>query len=251
TRHDSHASYVIKALRAGKHVFVEKPLCLNKKELEEIKSVYNQTNKILMVGFNRRFSPLSIITRGLLLGRREPLSIIYTVNAGAIPSDHWIQDPGAGGGRIIGEACHFIDLIRYFVGSPIIDVNARIIGEAPSRVVREDKMTIMLEFADGSTGVIHYLANGSKRYPKERIEIFSEGRILVINNFKTLRGYSWKGFKGKRLWRQDKGHKTEAALFIQQVREGGEPIISWSELEEVTLATFTAVERAKEPARGL
>lgn len=122
-------------------------------------------------------------------------------------------------------------------------------GDAPGVVVRQDKMTILLEFADGSTGAIHYLANGSKRYPKERVEVFSEGRVLVLDNFKTLRGYGCKGFRRKRLWRQDKGHAAEVAAFIERVVDGGAPLISWPVLEEVTLATFQAVERALEQPR--
>ena len=112
-------------------------------------------------------------------------------------------------------------------------------------------MASLLEFADGSTGAVHYLANGSKRYPKERVEVFSEGRVLVLDNFKTLRGYGWKGFRRKRLWRQDKGHKAEVAAFIERVMDGGPPLIPWPELEEVTLATFAAVERAAQPARAI
>ena len=265
TRHHTHARMVVEALQAGKHVFVEKPLCLNREELQAIKSVYysnlqpptlrpgsgQASNLHLLVGFNRRFAPLAVKMRALLAERSRPLSVIYTVNAGAIPADHWTQDPQVGGGRIIGEGCHFIDLLRYLVGQPIIGLEARMIGAVPGVAVRQDKMTILLEFADGSTGAIHYLANGSKRYPKERVEVFSEGRVLVLDNFKTLRGYGWKGFKRKRLWRQDKGHMTEVAAFIERVINGGAPLIPWPVLEEVTLATFAAVERAAQPSRAI
>jgi predicted dehydrogenase len=178
--------------------------------------------------------------------------VVYTVNAGHIPADHWTQDPKVGGGRIIGEGCHFVDLVRHLVGEPIVGVEARMMGQARGVVVRQDKMTILLEFADGSTGALHYLANGSRRFPKERVEVFSEGRVLVLDNFKRLRGYGWRRFGHKRLWwRQDKGHDAEVLAFIERVREGGDPLIPWCELEEVTLATFVAVERAKEPARAL
>jgi predicted dehydrogenase len=181
----------------------------------------------------------------LLAGRSQPLSMVYTVNAGFIPSDHWTQDPEVGGGRIIGEACHFIDLIRFLVGHKIENVEARMMGNVPGIAVREDKMAILLTFSDGSIGTVHYLANGSKRFPKERLEVFSEGRILVLDNFKRLKGYGWKGFRKMKLFRQDKGHRAEVAEFIHRISEGGEAPIPWPELEEVTRATFEAVETAR------
>jgi predicted dehydrogenase len=252
TRHHTHGRMVVEALRAGKHVFVEKPLALNREELVAVRDAWERAaDWQLMVGFNRRFSPLAIKMRSLLAGRAKPMSVIYTVNAGAIPADHWTQDPQRGGGRIVGEGCHFIDLIRYLVGRSIVGLEARMMGAAPGVTVREDKMTILLDFADGSTGAVHYLANGSKRYPKERVEIFSEGRVLVLDNFRTLRGVGWKGFRRKRLWRQDKGHAAEVAAFVDRVVEGGAPLIPWCVLEEVTLATFQAVERAAEASRPL
>jgi predicted dehydrogenase len=254
TRHNSHARMVVEALQAGKHVFVEKPLCLNRAELEAIKSAYQSAQKdsdplLLMVGFNRRFSPLVTRLQALLAGRSQSVSLVYTVNAGAIPADHWTQDPEAGGGRIIGEGCHFIDLLRCLAGQPITGLEARMFGRAPGVDVRQDKMSILLEFADGSTGAVHYLANGSKRYPKERLEVFSQGRVLVLDNYTTLRGYGWPGFRRMRLWRQDKGHRAEMAAFVERVAAGGEPLIPWPELEEVSLATFAAVERAAERPR--
>lgn len=257
TRHHTHAQLVIEALKAGKHVFVEKPLALNREELQAVASTYqtgpenvnteSNQSKILMVGFNRRFSPLSVKMESLLKGRSQPLSLICTVNAGAIPSEHWTQNPEIGGGRIVGEGCHFIDFLRFLVGEPIIGVEARMMGNAPGIAIRQDKMTIILEFADGSVGTVHYLANGHKSYPKERVEVFSEGRILVLDNFKTLQGYGWQGFKKMRLRRQDKGHSAEIAAFIERVTAGGTPLIPWSELEEVTQASFVAVERATQP----
>jgi predicted dehydrogenase/threonine dehydrogenase-like Zn-dependent dehydrogenase len=252
TRHHTHARMVVEALQAGKHVFVEKPLALNRQELAAVREALEQAKGCqLMVGFNRRFSPSAVKMHALLASRSQPLSMIYTVNAGAVPAEHWAQDPQVGGGRIIGEGCHFIDLLRYLVGQPIVGLDARMMGAAPGVTVRQDKMTILLEFADGSTGVVHYLANGSKRYPKERVEVFSEGRVLVLDNFKMLRGYGWKGFERMRLARQDKGHAAEIAAFVERVVAGGEPLIPWPVLEEVTLATFAAVERAAQPPRAL
>lgn len=252
TRHNTHARLVIEALQAGKHVFVEKPLALNREELSEIgRTLENAAGLHLMVGFNRRFAPLAVRMRKLLEQRTQPLSVVYTVNAGAIPADHWTQDKSIGGGRIIGEGCHFIDFLRYLVGDRIIGVEARMIGRTPGIDVREDKMTILLEFSDGSSGTVHYLANGNKRYPKERVEVFVEERVLVLDNFRSLQGYGWPGIKRERLWRQDKGHQAEIEAFVDRVVEGGKPLIPWEELEEVTLATFVAVEQAQELARGL
>jgi predicted dehydrogenase len=252
TRHNSHARLVVESLRAGKHVFVEKPLALTRHELSEIRNALDQASGYqLMVGFNRRFSPLAVKMKALLSQRTQPLSVIYTVNAGAIPAEHWTQDPQVGGGRIIGEGCHFVDCICYLVGQSIIGVEARMMGESPGVQVRHDKMTILLEFADGSSGVVHYLANGSKQFSKERVEVFSEGRTLVLDNFKSLRGYGWPGFKKTRLARQDKGHMAEIASFVEKVNSGGEWLIPWNVLEQVTLATFVAVDHAMEPPKGL
>jgi predicted dehydrogenase/threonine dehydrogenase-like Zn-dependent dehydrogenase len=252
TRHDLHARLVVGALQAGKHVFVEKPLALNRDELKSIQEAWLGTQgQQLMVGFNRRFSPLTVRMQQLLAGRSQPVSAVYTVNAGAIPPDHWTQDLRTGGGRIIGEGCHFIDLLRYLVGHPITGLEARMIGAANGVTIRQDKMTILLEFSDGSTGAVHYLANGSKNFPKERVEVFSEGRVLVMDNFKLLRGYGWKGFNKLGLSRQDKGHNAEIAAFIVRLASGGESLIPMPELVEATLASYTAVERAGQPARPL
>lgn len=247
TRHNTHARMVKEALQTGKHVFVEKPLALNWDELAAVTAtVTAHPEQQLMVGFNRRFAPLAIQMRQLLAGRSEPLSLIYTVNAGLIPPDHWTQDPAIGGGRIIGEGCHFIDLLRFLVGYPITEVNARAMGDAPGLTVREDKITITLTFADGSLGIVHYFANGSKQFPKERIEVFGGGRILALDNFQRLHGYGWPHFKGKKLWRQEKGHTAEVATFIERLRTGGQWLIPWEELREATAATFAAVEQIRE-----
>lgn len=236
TRHDSHAPLVLKALRAGKHVFVEKPLCLTLIELEEIEQICSPVNDqvipLLMVGFNRRFSPQVQKIKALLQSVKEPKTFVMTMNAGLIPPDHWIQDSAVGGGRIIGEACHHIDLMRFLAGSEIVSIQARRMGDAPGLAVTEDKAAILLGFADGSFGTVHYLANGSAAYPKERIEVFTAGRVLQLDNFRKLRGYGWPGFSSMNLWRQDKGQNACAAAFLQAVERGEPAPISLPEIFE-------------------
>ena len=239
TRHDLHARMIIEALDAGKHVFVEKPLALNHAELEAVTQAKQRNPAAqVMVGFNRRFAPHALKARELLEGRSEPIAIRILVNAGAIPADSWVQDLKIGGGRIIGEACHFIDLARFLVGSPIATTNAvSFHGRSPA--VDDDKASIQLSFADGSIASIDYLANGARSYPKETIEIFSEGRILVIDNWRRLRSHGWQG--APRMWKsQDKGHHAEIAHLLDRVRAGGSPLIPFEELREVTLSSFEA-----------
>ena len=246
TRHNLHADLVVESLTAGKHVFVEKPLALDRDQLLRVKeAVKAHPEQQLMVGFNRRFSPLAIRMKQLLDNRTQPLTMIYTVNAGSLPEEHWAHDPEVGGGRIIGEACHFIDYLRFLVGRPIVGVEARMVGGGTGLLIKEDKMTITLLFEDGSLGTVHYFANGSARFPKERVEVFSEGRTLSLDNFRLLKGYQWPGFSRSRLSRQDKGHKGELKAFAHQISSGGEALIPWDELEEATLASFIAVEKSR------
>lgn len=195
---------------------------------------------MLMVGFNRRFAPQVQKMKALLSGVREPKSFIMTMNAGAIPPDHWTQDRAIGGGRIIGEACHFIDLMRFLAGSPIVSVQARRMGDAPGVAVTEDKAALILGFADGSFGTIHYLANGAASFPKERIEVFCAGRVLQLDNFRQLRSYGWPGFKGMNLWRQDKGQNACAAAFLNAIAEGKPAPIPPDEIVEVARASIEA-----------
>ena len=238
TRHNSHACLAAQALRAGKHVFVEKPLALTFEELEDVKSALADTDKHLMVGLNRRFAPQVQTMKHLLSAIAAPKSFIMVMNAGAIPADHWTQNPAVGGGRIIGEACHHIDLMRFLVGAPIISVYARRMAGNQSAAMVEDKVAITLGFEDGSFGTIHYLANGGPSFPKERVEVFAAGHTLQLDNFRKLRGYNWPKFRKHRLWRQDKGQTACAAAFVEAVIKGGPPPIPQEELFEVAQASI-------------
>jgi predicted dehydrogenase len=247
--HHLHARFVREVLETGKHVFVEKPLALNEAELCEIITFYSalssqySTLPLLMVGFNRRFSPHTVKIRELLAGRTEPLTMSMTVNAGFIPPEHWTQDPERGGGRIIGEGCHFIDLLSYLAGSPVTSVSAMMVSGNGS--IREDRMSILLSFADGSVGTVHYFANGAKSYPKESMEVFGDGRVIRMENFRVTTGFGFKGFRSFRTWRQDKGHRAEIAAFVERVSAGGAPLIPFEEIVNVTKASFAAVESAR------
>jgi predicted dehydrogenase/threonine dehydrogenase-like Zn-dependent dehydrogenase len=229
TRHDSHADYVLRALAAGKHVFVEKPLALTLDELARIEAAASAApTQLLMVGFNRRFAPQVVRIKQLLAGVSGPKALVMTVNAGAIPAGHWTQDPAVGGGRLVGEACHFIDLLRHLVGTTIESFHASRMAAATP-----DTATVTLRFADGSLGTLHYLANGSKAFPKERLEVFAGGRVLQLDNFRRLLGYGWPGFRSMNLWRQDKGQAACAAAFVQAIARGTASPIPLEELIEV------------------
>ncbi len=233
TRHSTHACFVVQGLKANKNVFVEKPLCLTLDELNEITEVYKDQetgsrSQILMVGFNRRFAPHVVKTKELLETVKEPKSFIMTVNAGMIPPNHWTQDRNIGGGRIIGEACHFIDLLRFLADNKISDSK---ITKLKNKT--EDTVTLLLGFEDGSMGTIHYFANGDKSFPKERLEIFCGGRILHLDNFRILKGYGWKNFNKMKLWQQDKGHAAGVKAFVQAVQGGKQSPVPFEEIVEV------------------
>jgi predicted dehydrogenase/threonine dehydrogenase-like Zn-dependent dehydrogenase len=234
TRHDSHAGYVLRGLDAGKRVFVEKPLCLASDELLAIEACYaSAVNPMLMVGFNRRFAPHIHKMKALLSTTGAPKSFVMTVNAGAIAGDHWTQDAAVGGGRIIGEVCHFVDLLRFLAESPIVG-HERMTMDG----VTADTATMQLRFADGSIGTIHYFANGSKAFPKERLEVFTQGRVLQLDNFRRLTGFGWPKFTRMNLWHQDKGQKACAAAFLDAIRTGAPSPIPFDEIVEVTRATI-------------
>jgi predicted dehydrogenase/threonine dehydrogenase-like Zn-dependent dehydrogenase len=239
TQHNLHAAQTQQALRAGKHVFVEKPLVLTEAELAEIVDEQAKTQLSVMVGFNRRFAPLSQKAKRLLGNTAEPINIIAAVNAGFIPSNHWTQNPAVGGGRIIGEACHFIDLVQFFAGSPIVEVAASALGIHPAQ--NADNVSILLKCANGSQGVVNYFANGHKSYAKERLEVYSQGRVLVLDNFRKLEGYGFKGFSSVS-GRQDKGHQAQFEQYFAFLRNGGQPPIPFAEIVNTTRAAFAAVE---------
>ncbi len=235
SRHDSHAEYVIKSLKKRKNVFVEKPLCLKKKELEEIIKVYNKVSNdskfrpMLMVGFNRRFSPLIAKAKSLISEINVPKTFIMTVNSGYIPPNNWTQDKQIGGGRIIGEVCHFIDLLLFLNGYKIVDWNIYSLND-----LTKDTVSINLMFGDGSIGTIHYFSNGSNDYQKERLEIFSSGKILQLNNFRNLIGFNWPNFKQKKLWIQNKGHDECIDNFIYSLKNDKISPIPFEDLIEVS-----------------
>ena len=241
TRHNQHAAQVLAALEAGKHVFVEKPLALTDEELDAIALAQQASGKSVMVGFNRRFSPVAETLKKALGDNPGPMNLIATMNAGFIPPGHWTQDMHSGGGRIIGEACHYIDLLSFLAGSPVEAVLLNAMGPHPQE--NTDNASILLRFRNGSQGVIHYFSNGSKAYAKERIEVYSHNRTAVIDNFRKLElhGFKSKGLNGT----QDKGHKRQFELFVSRLRQGGAPLIPFESLMNTSRAAIAAVRSLK------
>ena len=225
------------ALAAGKHVFVEKPLCLTSEELAAIEAAHTG-QQLLTVGFNRRFAPLLIHLRQQLQRFSGPKAFIYTCNAGAIPLNHWTQDPALGGGRLLGEACHFVDLLRHLAASPIEDL--QLLSAADSKLCA-DTFSLQLRFADGSIGTVHYFSNGNKTYPKERLEVFASAKVLRLDNFRKLQGWGIPGFSTRRLLAQDKGQQACCSAFLQAIEDGGPPPIPVEELFEVQRWLLEAV----------
>ncbi len=220
TRHNSHARLTIEALQAGKHVFVEKPLAIYDHELPELIESQQVSNRIVLVGFNRRFSPFAQKMKALLGGEsahKLPMNIVATVNAGFIPATSWVHDRAIGGGRILGEACHFVDLITFLTGSRVVSVYINAMGRQPTET--GDSASLLLRYENGSTGVINYFSNGSKAYAKERVEVYSQERTLVLDNFRTLTGYGFRGFSNLS-GRQNKGHVEQIKCLITAIRAG-------------------------------
>ena len=245
TRHHLHSRQVLAALRAGKHVFCEKPLCLNEDELRDIVRFYDDQSAagkpLLMVGFNRRFAPLALRLKNFLRGIHEPLALHYRVNAGFIPADHWLNDPQQGGGRIIGEVCHFVDFLTFMAGAAPIEVQAHSLAN-PGKY-SNDNVVCSLRFADGSQGTISYLANGDKSYSKERVEVFGGGAVAVLEDFRRLELVSRGRKQVFRSWlRQDKGHRGEWEAFVSALCSGGDSPIPFAEIVTTMRATFALEE---------
>jgi len=244
TRHHLHAPQVLAAIKAGKHIFCEKPLCLSELELAEILRAYGSwtpRHPVLMVGFNRRFAPMAVRMKEFLKESNEPFAMHYRVNAGPIAPDHWTNDPEQGGGRLLGEVCHFVDLLTFLAGTQPIEVQARSLNNLGP--ASGDNVVISLQFADGSQGTISYLTNGDRACSKERVEVFSGGAVAVLEDFRRLelvRHGRKQRFRS--LFRQNKGHRAELEAFAAAVRTGAEPPISLDDIVAVTLATLRAAE---------
>ena len=248
TRHHLHAPYVVAGLESGKHVFCEKPLAINDDQLTRVESALALSSKLLMVGFNRRFAPHAKRLKALLSTNEDPLAMHYRVNAGVLPAEHWLHDSEQGGGRIIGEACHFIDFLTFLCGSLPVRVSTSGLPSVGDYI--EDNVVITLTFADGSIGTVSYFANGDKSVPKERLEVFQAGRVGILADFRHL---EWIADGRKRRYtsrlRQDKGHRGEWEAFRKAILEADEAPIPYEQLFAVTRATFAAVQalRTSEP----
>ncbi|MCC6723565.1 MAG: bi-domain-containing oxidoreductase [Saprospiraceae bacterium] len=242
TRHNLHAKQVVAALNAGKHVFVEKPLALTYEELQSIEAAYQGSNKTLTVGFNRRFSPFAQDAKKQLGAGNAPINVVATMNAGFIPAESWVQDMHSGGGRIIGEACHMIDLITFMTGSLVESVVMNALGPSPAE--NTDNACILLRYANGSQGVINYFSNGSKSYSKERVEIYSQNRTIVVDNFRKSHYYGFT--KSGMSKTQDKGHNEQFSLFVERLRNGGPATIPFEEIMNTSKAAIACVQSLKE-----
>lgn len=241
TPHHLHAEQAIAALKAGKNVFVEKPLAINSEQLQAVVREYASSDASLMIGFNRRFSPYSARAKKLL-NESAPIQVVATMNAGNIPKENLLHDLEYGGGRIIGEACHYFDLISFFTGSGIQSVLMASTGTETK--LNTDIASVLLKYANGSLGVVNYFSNGHSSYPKEKIEIFSSGRTMVIDNFRSLKlyGFSGSGMSGS----QDKGHHEQYSRYLNFLKNGGEPLIAFDEIVNTTRASLAALESLKE-----
>ena len=258
TRHDSHASLAVRALEAGKAVFLEKPLAIDEPGLELVRAALERAGGRLVVDFNRRFAPTTEKVRAHFAGRSDPLAVQVRVNAGALPADHWLRDPAVGGGRLVGEGCHFVDLCGAIVGAPLVSVAAVGLGPAPSTAA-QDSFALTLTYADGSIGHVSYIATGSPQMAKERVEVIGAGRSAVIEDFRRVALYGSRrrpavpplGLS------KDKGHQALFERFLAFARDGGEPPIPYASLLETTMATLGAREALRaapgvpRPARRL
>lgn len=246
TRHDSHAELARKALERDKNVFVEKPLALNDDQLDQVLQAAGNSTGRLMVGFNRRFSPLAQRARDFFAGRNTPLSILYRVNSGRIPKEHWTQDALEGGGRIVGEVCHFIDLMQFWTGAPPVSVFSESVSAQSDKTVDADSVFITLRFADGSNGCISYVSEGDKSLPKERVEIFGDGRSFVLDDFRRATLHKNGREEQVTLKAQDKGQQEQVKQVCASVLQGAEAPIPVNELAATTRATFRILDSLRE-----
>lgn len=238
TQHGSHSMFVGEALESDKHVFVEKPLSTTWEGLERVANTLEKSKGWVTVGFNRRFAPLALELKKRI--SPAPMNIIATMNAGFIPPEVWVHDMKAGGGRIIGEACHFIDLCTFFIGSKVKEVCMNAMG--PDAQANTDNASILLRYENGSNAVINYFSNGSKSYSKERIEVHQQNTTFILDNWRKLTGYGAKGFKSKRLWSQDKGHLNQFKQLLNAVEKSTGPTIPWTEVLNTSKTTLAAVD---------
>lgn len=242
TKHNSHSHFVLEVMKSNKNIFVEKPLTIKEEELDRIIEEYNNRDVNLIVGFNRRFAPLAKKMKSVLGNSNTPINIIATMNAGNIPKDSWVHDMEIGGGRIIGEACHFIDLCTYLSGCKVVEVCMNSLGINAQE--NTDNASILLKYENGSNAVINYFSNGSKSYSKERIEVYSQDRTLIMDNWRRLTGYGFKSFSNASTG-QDKGHFNQFAELLDQQKSGGKPIIPFEDIINTTRASFAAIKSFK------
>lgn len=245
TRHDSHAALSVRALEAGKHVFVEKPLALTLSELEAVGTAAATSTGVLCVGFNRRFAPHVQRTRKAAAERVGPLIISVAVNAGRLPADHWTRNQTIGGGRIVGEACHFIDLCRFLVDSPIATLQLAAARDRKLELV-DDTALLQMSFADGSLATIQYFANGNKSVPKERVEVTFDGKMIRLDNFRRIEAWGLRGVSSRWPRSPDKGHNALVEAFVQAISSGGSPPIAYGELLEVGFFAIEAERLARD-----
>jgi predicted dehydrogenase len=241
TRHDTHAQLATAALRAGKHVFVEKPLALNRDELSEVREAQQASGRLLMVGFNRRYAPLAIRMKSFFGQRAQPLSISYRANVGYRPPEHWLHDPKQGGGVVLGEACHHIDFCNWFVGHAPVEIITRKMNAGQSNFIADDNVHITLTYADGSLAHVAYLSNGSKAWDAEHAEVFCDNKVAALTDFRRLDMARGMGIKRKRLWiGSDKGHAGQIAAFLAAIGDRGPAIDCISYLDSSAAAIAAA-----------
>ena len=238
TRHDSHAELVIKAIKSNKNIFVEKPLAISSKQLNDIINAYQKSKSKVLVGYNRRFSNFSKIIKNLIGNTNSPINIIANMNAGRLPIDSWINDLDIGGGRIVGEACHLIDLCNFFTNDIVSEVCMNSLENHSKK--NTENASILLKYNNGSNAVINYFSNGSKLYSKERIELYFDDKTIILDNWKKLNAYGFNSLSSKSS-SQDKGHYNQFKELISNQVNGDDPLISFEDLINSSKVSFAAI----------